>query len=104
MKIVVDALGIARPGGARTATLNTLVALGRLDAANHYLILVEERQPELDAFANVQQRLVPVRRRMVMRLWAQARLPALLRREGADLVHYSRALGLASAAPRFAGR
>jgi glycosyltransferase involved in cell wall biosynthesis len=93
VKIVIDALGIGRPGGARTATLNTLVALGRLDAENQYLAIVEERQPELVPFANLEQRVVPIRQRMLMRLWAQARLPRLLRREEADLVHYTRALG-----------
>ncbi len=94
MKIVVDALGIARPGGARTAALNTLVALGRLDSKNHYLAVVEERQPELNGFPNFRQLVVPIRRRMLMRLWAQARLPRLLHREGADLVHFARALGV----------
>jgi len=97
VKIVVDALGIARPGGARTATLNTLTALGRLDAGNHYLVIVEERQPELEGFPNFRQAVVPIRRRMLMRLWAQARLPHLLRQEGADLVHFARALGVFSA-------
>jgi glycosyltransferase involved in cell wall biosynthesis len=93
VKIVIDALGIGRPGGARTATLNTLVALGKLDAENRYLAIVEEPQPELKPFPNLEQRVVPIRQRMLMRLWAQVRLPLLLRREGADLVHYTRALG-----------
>ena len=66
MKIVIDALGIGRPGGARTATLNTLLALGRLDVNNQYLAIVEERQPELEPFPNLKQQVVPIRQRMLM--------------------------------------
>jgi glycosyltransferase involved in cell wall biosynthesis len=94
LKIAVDALGIGRWGGGRTATLNLLVALGELDQQNQYEVFVETPEPDLEAFANFRQRLVAAQSRMAMRLWAQTQLPGILRREGFDLVHHTRALGI----------
>lgn len=94
LKIAIDALGIGRWGGGRTATLSLLVALGELDRENRYELFVEAREPVFDAFANFRQRVVPARTRLAMRFWAQARLPGILRREGFDLVHHTRALGI----------
>lgn len=94
MKIAIDALGIGRWGGGRTATLNLLTALGNLDRENQYEVFVETLEPAFDAFPNFRQRVAPVHRRLTMRLWAQARLPGILRREGFDLLHHTRALGI----------
>ena len=94
MKIAIDALGIGRWGGARTATLNLLRALGQLDSTNQYEVFLEAREPALEAFPNFRQRVAPVQRRLTMRLWAQVRLPGILRKEGFDLVHHTRALGM----------
>lgn len=94
MKIAMDALGIGRWGGGRTATLNLLVALGQLDRENQYEVFLEAPEPALDPFPNVRQRIVPANRRMTMRLWAQVCLPFILRREHFDLIHHMRALGI----------
>jgi len=94
LKIAVDALGIGRWGGGRTATLNLLVALGKLDHENRYELFLETPEPAFDPFPNFQQRLVPVRSRLAMRFWAQARLPGILRRERFDLIHHTRALAV----------
>jgi glycosyltransferase involved in cell wall biosynthesis len=94
LKVAIDALGLGRWGGGRTATLNLLIALGQLDGENRYDVFVEAPEPTLDAFPNFRQRIAPVHRRLPMRLWAQARLPAILRREEFDLVHHTRALGI----------
>lgn len=97
MKIAIDALGIGRWGGGRTATLNLLVALGQLDRENRYEVFVEVPELALDPFPNFRQRIVPAKRRMTMRLWAQVCLPFILRRERYDLIHHMRALGILGA-------
>jgi glycosyltransferase involved in cell wall biosynthesis len=94
LKVAIDALGLGRWGGGRTATLNLLIALGQLDGENRYDVFVEAPEPALHGFPNFRQRIAPVHRRLPMRLWAQARLPGILRREEFDLVHHTRALGI----------
>ena len=94
LKIALDVLGLGRPGGARTATLNLLVGLGELDPLNQYIVFLERPEPALDRFANFQQRVIPADKRLTMRVWAQARLPGILRREAFDLVHHNRSLGI----------
>ena len=94
LKIALDVLGLGRPGGARTATLNLLIGLGELDPLNQYTVFLERPEPALDRFANFQQRVIPADKRLTMRVWAQARLPGILRREAFDLVHHNRSLGI----------
>lgn len=92
MRIAIDALGISQPGGGRTATLNQLQALLRLDRKNEYLILLDQEEPSLAA-PNVRQVVAGKRGRLGSRLWAQRVLPGLLRRERIDLVHFVKNLG-----------
>jgi glycosyltransferase involved in cell wall biosynthesis len=92
MRIAIDALGIAQPGGGRTATLNLLTALFRIDRENQYLVFLDEPETALAA-PNVQQRLVSSRGRFAARLWAQLVLPIALRRSSMDLVHHIKNLG-----------
>lgn len=94
LRIALDVLGLGRPGGARTATLNLLVGLGELDTANRYVAFVEKPEPALERFPNFEQRVIPADKRLTMRLWAQTRLPGILRRERFDLVHHNRSLGV----------
>ena len=93
MKIAIDALGISQPGGGRTATLNQLQALLRLDQENQYLIALDQEEPSLAA-PNVRQVVAGERGRLTSRLWAQSVLPGLLRREQIDLVHFIKNLGV----------
>ncbi|OQB25974.1 MAG: D-inositol 3-phosphate glycosyltransferase [Chloroflexi bacterium ADurb.Bin180] len=92
MKIAIDALGIREPGGGRTATLNQLQALLRLDQENEYRIVVDQEEPSLDA-PHARQVVAGKRGRLASRLWAQGVLPGLLRRERIDLVHFVKNLG-----------
>jgi len=92
MRIAIDALGITQPGGGRTATLNILAALFKMDQENDYLLFVDEEEPALKA-SNVRQRVVGVRGRFSARFWAQLVLPVVLRREKVVLVHYVKNLG-----------
>lgn len=92
MKVAIDALGISQPGGGRTATLNQLQALLRLDQENEYLIVLDQEEQSLVA-PNVRQVVAGERGRLASRLWAQWVLPDLLRREQVDLVHFMKNLG-----------
>ncbi|MBN1658755.1 MAG: glycosyltransferase family 4 protein [Anaerolineae bacterium] len=94
LKIALDVLGLGRPGGARTATLNLLIGLGELDPVNRYVAFLERWEPALERFANWEQRVAPCDKRLTMRAWAQARLPGILRRERFDLIHHNRSLGI----------
>ena len=92
MRIAIDALGIGHPGGIRSATLNLLEPLLSMDQENEYLVLVDCLEPLLDEYANVRQIQAPVAQRVALRAWAQVRIPFLLRREGADLIHHTKSL------------
>jgi glycosyltransferase involved in cell wall biosynthesis len=94
LKIALDVLGLGRVGGARTATLNLLIGLGELDPVNRYVAFLEQPEPALERFPNFEQRVIPANRRLTMRMWAQARLPGILRRERFDLIHHNRSLGI----------
>jgi len=93
MRIAIDAMGIAKPGGGRTATLNLLEPLVALDRENEYLVFVDEIEPSLNGYPNLRQYQVGIHSRFLSRLWAQAVLPVLLRREKIDIMHYARNLG-----------
>jgi len=87
--IAIDALGISQPGGGRSATLNVLRELLRLDAQRHYIVLLDRPEPELVATGgHVEQVVEPVRHRMLSRAWAQLVWPVSLRRRGVSLVHH----------------
>lgn len=92
MRIAIDALGITQPGGGRSATLNLLTALLKIDQENTYLLFVDEREQALIA-PNVQQYVTGIKGRFAARLWAQLALPIILRKERVDLVHYIKNLG-----------
>ncbi len=92
MRIAIDALGITQPGGGRTASLNLLTALFRLDQENEYLVFVDEEEPSLVA-SNVRQRVAGAKGRFSARLWAQVVLPVVLRQANISLVHYLKNLG-----------
>jgi len=93
MRIAIDAMGIAKPGGGRTATLNLLEPLITLDRENEYLVFVDETEPSLNGYPNLRQYQVGIRSRFLARIWAQVALPILLRHEKIDIMHYARNLG-----------
>ncbi len=87
MKVFVDGLGLPIRGGARSSMLGWLAALGRYGAQNSYVVFLSRPEPMLDQFPHVEQRIVPIRDRFVLRIWAQLNLPLILRREKSDLFH-----------------
>jgi glycosyltransferase involved in cell wall biosynthesis len=91
MKIAIDALGISRPGGGRSATLNLLEPLFELDKDNEYIVFLDNTESSLIR-PNVRQILAPVHGRLSSRLWAQLIWPGLLRRENVELIHHTKHL------------
>lgn len=93
MRIAVDALGIHYYGGGRTATLNLFEALLSMDEKNEYLFFLTKPEPSLTSrLGNASQYIAPVRNRFLVRMWAQAVIPAATR--NFDLIHFSKHLGV----------
>lgn len=99
MKVAIDAVGISRPGGGRSATLNLLQPLFDLDHNNEYIVFLDEREPCLASYGNVRQVIAPTKRRLAVRAWAQAIWPRLLKREGVQVIHYSKNLTTFTSCP-----
>lgn len=91
MRILVEALGIGRFGGGRSATLNLFETLIALAPAHDFIFLLEEFEPTLD-HPQVRQIVVPIRNRFAARLWLQANLPRLVLKKRVDLVHFAKNL------------
>jgi glycosyltransferase involved in cell wall biosynthesis len=89
--IAIDALGIGRPGGGRTATLNLLEPLLSIDKENQYIVFLDDYESGLQQ-PNVRQIVSPVHGRLSSRLWAQFTWPTLLRRENVQLIHHTKNL------------
>ena len=92
MKVFIDGLGLPVRGGARSSMLGWIASLARYGPGNRYEVFLSRPEPVLDEFPRIRQRIVPIASRFTVRIWAQARLPGLLRREGADLFHAMKAL------------
>lgn len=92
--IAIDAVGISRVGGGRTSILNLLHNMFVLDRDTRYILLLSEREPELDQFPNVEQLSMPIRNRFAVRVYMQYMLPSLVAREKIDLVHFTKNLGV----------
>jgi glycosyltransferase involved in cell wall biosynthesis len=91
MRIAIEALGIHRYGGGRSATINLFQSLFALDQQNEYLIFLSQHEPKLEA-PNVRQHIVNIRDRFAVRLWAQFGIPRLVR--DCDIVHFAKNLGV----------
>ena len=94
MQVAIDALGLPSFGGAKISALNWLVALGRHDLENRYLVFLSRPEEILSSFSNMEQRIVPVHNRFAVRIWAQLYLPRMLAREKVALLHGAKNLGI----------
>jgi glycosyltransferase involved in cell wall biosynthesis len=88
VRIVIEALGIDRPGGGRTASLSLLKSLLAADERHEYVILLSAPEPDLEINARAAQHIIPIRSRFLSRIYLQAALPVLCRRFRADVVHF----------------
>ena len=93
MRIAIDAIGIQDYGGGRSATLNLLEPLFRIDDHNKYRVYLSKHEPSLDVFSSsVEQKIVPWKNRIFARIWAQSVLPFQL--QNFDLIHFTKNLGI----------
>jgi len=97
MKIVLDALGLPRFGGARSSAVGWLAALAEHGPEHHYWVFVSRHEPELAGFSNLEQRIAPAMNRFLVRIWAQLAIPVFLRRVGADVFHATKNLSIVGA-------
>jgi glycosyltransferase involved in cell wall biosynthesis len=91
MRILVEALGISKFGGGRSATVPLFEALLPKAADDAFTLLLEAFEPTLD-YPNVRQVIIPIRNRFKARLWLQCYLPELVKQEKVDLVHFAKNL------------
>jgi len=91
MRILVEALGISKFGGGRSATIPLFEALLPMASDDRFILLLDQFEPTLD-FPNVQQIIVPIINRFKARLWLQWNLPKLVKREQIYLVHFAKNL------------
>lgn len=92
MKILIDALGIDNPGGGRTATINLLEHIFKIDHQNSYILILSKNEPSFNRYMNVRQVISPFRNRFFARLWAQIVIPSRFR--NVDLVHFTKNLSV----------
>lgn len=90
--ILIDATDIDRPSGVRTAVLELFRVLFALETGWRFIILVSQFEPDFD-FPHVEQRRIPVRNRVLERLWVQSVVLATTLTRRVDLVHFARSLG-----------
>jgi glycosyltransferase involved in cell wall biosynthesis len=93
MIIGIDALGIEKASGGRTATLNLLRPLFKLDQTNQYIVLVSTYEPLLTGPGNnIKQIVLPIKNRFLKRIYAQIAFPYIMRH--CDIVHFTKNLSL----------
>jgi glycosyltransferase involved in cell wall biosynthesis len=92
MRIVIDALGINQPGGGRTAILNTIKALPQVAPDVQFIVYLSRFEPDLANLPQVHQRIIRTSNRFLARLSLMGVLPYVTRREGVDLVHFTKNL------------
>lgn len=98
MKIAIDAIGINKFGGGRTATLRLLEALFAMDTRNEYVVAVSAIEPTFQTpTGNVKQWVVPVKNRFLSRLYAQLVFP--FKFHDFDVVHFTKNLNLVGPLP-----
>jgi len=90
--VLIDASDIHLPSGGRTAVLGTFQAVFARETGWQYIVLVSNWEAAFDLPA-VRQIVIPVRHRLIERLWIQGIVSCLAFRRRVDIVHFARTLG-----------
>jgi len=91
-RIAIDALGIHRYGGGRSAILNLLDALFQIDRKNQYDLFLSQSETSLPNNEQVHQYICPFRNRFLSRLWLQFIVPLCQKKW--NLIHFTKNLGV----------
>jgi glycosyltransferase involved in cell wall biosynthesis len=93
-EIILEALGINRYGGGRTGILTLLETMFALTTEVNFTVLLSEPEPAWDNFCHVKQQIIRIGNRFAARAYLQAWLPRFVHRERAELVHFTKNLGV----------
>jgi glycosyltransferase involved in cell wall biosynthesis len=91
---MLEVLGMPPYGGARTAAMGWVTALARFSPTDQFFALVNQREPDLDPFQNVEQIIISARGRLWSRIYLQLCLPGLVKKYKIDIVHFMRNLAV----------
>ena len=98
MRIAIDAVGINKYGGGRTATLQLLQSIFKIDEENKYLVALSAFEPTLDMNNDrVRQWIIPIQNRFLARIFMQIIFPIKFRNY--DLIHFTKNLNLLGIKP-----
>src|SRR5574340_400816 len=92
MEILIEAIGIDKPGGGRTATLNLLENILLIDRKNNYTVILSRYENILGQYKNVRQVIAPIKNRFIVRIWAQVIIPTIFRKM--DMIHFTKNLSV----------
>lgn len=92
MRIVIEALGIGEPGGARTGILNTIKELPQVAPNSSFIVYLSRFESTLENFSRIEQRILPASNRFAARLQLQLVLPRVIKRDSIDVVHFTKNL------------
>lgn len=92
MRILIEALGINRTGGARTAILNTVKWLPHVAPSVQFVIYLSQFEHILDDTPQIKQIILPTSNRFGARVKLWLLLPLITRRLHVDLVHFTKNL------------
>jgi glycosyltransferase involved in cell wall biosynthesis len=91
-RVFLDALGINRVGGPRTAILNTIKALPLVAPDVEFVVCLSQPEPILADIPQIKQIIISSSNRFVARLKLWGVLPLLTKRLHIDLVHFTKNL------------
>lgn len=92
MRILIEAIGIDKPGGGRTSIANLLEQMFLIDRENSFEVILSQHEKFLDQFPNVRQMVIPVHNRFLARIWAQLVIP--IRYRNVDVIHFTKNLSV----------
>jgi glycosyltransferase involved in cell wall biosynthesis len=94
MRICIDALGLPSFGGTRRVVSCLLAEVAKQDHHNHYTIYLYKPEPELRSHKNFIVNIVPIKSRLLLRLWAQLNFPLHLRQQKTMVFHAMKNQGI----------
>ena len=91
-RILLEALGINRVGGARTSILNTIKWLPYVAPNVQFVVYLSQLEDALTGIPQIKQVILPTSNRFIARVKLWMLLPMVTRRLHIDLVHFTKNL------------
>jgi hypothetical protein len=82
MRVIIEALGINKPYGGRTAILNTIKGLPIVAPDVQFIVYLSSFEPDLANFPHLQQRIIRTSNRFLLilhavKMWTSFTLPRI---------------------------